>query len=172
MGLFPLPVIEFTLVNSPAGVYHSPYLPGVQRLSLLTVSLLNKKSRLAPRFLSKRRCDQSARLNQRADALGAQHLANLAPVFIDADRLQVWAEGPGCGLLRPGTVATKSCLFSTMRTCSHNSTSFARDPYLKPGRQRRNPIAARKSAGQVYHKNDSTTSKFQANFTPLPLDRG
>jgi hypothetical protein len=49
--------------------------------------------------------------------------------------LQVWTKSPRSSLFRPGTVATKSCLLSTMRTCSHNSTSFARYPYLKPGMQ-------------------------------------
>jgi len=162
MGLFPLPVAEFTLVNSLAGVYHSPYLRGVQRLSLFMTLLLNKKSRLTPRFLSKQRCIRSARLYKRADALGAQHFANLSPVFIDANRLQVWAKSPASGLLRPRTVVTKSRLFSTMCTCSHNSTSFARYPYLKPGRQSLTLVNARKSAEQVYHKIYSTASENQS----------
>ena len=161
MGLFPLPVVEFTLVNSLTGVYHSPYLPGVQRLSLFMKLLLNKKSRPAPRFSSKRSGIRSARLYKRADALSAQYLANLSPVFIDANRLQVWAESPASGLLRPGAVVTKSCLFSTMRTCSHNSTSFARYPYLKPGTQSLTRVNPGKSAGQVYHKIYSTASENQ-----------
>ena len=164
MGVFPLPVIEFTLVNSLAGVYHSPYLPGMQRLSLYTTLWLNKKSRPTPRFSSKRRFIRSARLYQRADALSAQYLANLSPVFIDANRLQVWAKSPASGLLRPGAVVTKSCLFSTMRTSSHNSTSFAKYPYLKPGMQSLTLAIARKSAEQVYHKIYSTASKNQSSF--------
>jgi hypothetical protein len=133
MGVFSLPVIQITLVNSLTGVYHSPYLPGVQRLSLFMKLVLNKKSRPAPRFSSKRRYVRSARLDQRADALSAQHFANFAPVFIYANRLQVWAKSPATGFLRPGTVVTKSRLFPAMRTCSHNNTSFAIYPYLKPG---------------------------------------
>jgi hypothetical protein len=69
----------------------------------------------------------STGLNQSADALCTQHLANFAPIFIHTNSLQVWAKSTGGGFLRPGTITTKSRFLSTMCTLCHNSTSFSND---------------------------------------------
>lgn len=127
---------------------------------------LNKKSRQSPRFSSMRGSYRSVRFYERADALGTQDLADLAPVFIDANGLQVWTKSPGSGLLRPGTVATKSRLFSTMSTCSHNCTSFARYPYLKPGWQN---IAPGNQPSKFTTKNNQEQAKTSLFSKRYPL---
>ena len=63
-------------------------------------------------------------LHQGADALGAQNISHHASIFLNADRLQIGPEGPASRFLGPGTVATERRRFSTMRTLSHNATSF------------------------------------------------
>jgi hypothetical protein len=66
----------------------------------------------------------SAGLHQGAQALGAQHLTNFAPILVNRNRLQIRLKGPAGGFLRPGTVATKGGRLPTILTLSHSNSSF------------------------------------------------
>lgn len=63
-------------------------------------------------------------LYHRADALGAQSLADLTPTFIHADSLQIRFKGPQSSLLGPGTIPTKRCFLTATFALCHNYTSF------------------------------------------------
>jgi hypothetical protein len=90
---------------------------------------LIKKSRLKPRFSSKTKMFYSlCSFYQGADALGAQHLTNLAAFLVDADRLQVGSERTGGCLVRPGSVTAEGRFLSTVCTDSHRVRSFPRTP--------------------------------------------
>ena len=70
--------------------------------------------------------DLSFGLNQGANALGAQHLAYLAPILENADRLEIGPVGSPRSFLGPRAAATKSCCFTTICALSHMKRSFPR----------------------------------------------
>ena len=97
---------------------------------------------------------------QRADALGAHHLAYLAPIFEDRSCLKIRPEGARRGFLRPRAVFTKSRLFTTMCTLSHTQIPFLLYPYhrlpvygLCTGKQTcSRTILAARTAAKSYHR--------------------
>lgn len=56
-----------------------------------------------------------------ADALGAQHSLDLVPILDDRHGLQVRAEDPPRGFIRPGTIVTKGGRFPAIRALCHNT---------------------------------------------------
>ena len=72
-------------------------------------------------------------LDHRADALGAQNLAHLAPILQNRDGLQVGAESSRCSLFGPRAVQAKGRLFTTVCTLCHLTIPFYFDP-SQPGR--------------------------------------
>lgn len=96
------------------------------RSILATSGCLKAKSRIAPRFsnalvLVRYR---SGSLNQRPNALGAEHLAHLFPIFIHCNSLKVRFEGAWCRLFRPGAISSEGGFLTAMGAFSHNSTSL------------------------------------------------
>jgi hypothetical protein len=63
--------------------------------------------------------DRSVGLYQGADTLGAQHALDLLPILDDRHGLQIGAEDPPGGLLRPGTIVTKGGRFPAIRALCH-----------------------------------------------------
>ena len=77
----------------------------------------------------------SASFHQGAQTLGAQQLADLAPILVNRNRLQVRLKGPASGFLGPGTVATKSGRLPTILAFGHNNLSFLdRSVLIDPAR--------------------------------------
>src|SRR5689334_25212849 len=70
--------------------------------------------------------DKLRRLDQRADALGAQRLLHLAALLIHGHLLQIGQELAVGGVLREGAVVTESGRLSTVSAFSHGWC----DPFL------------------------------------------
>ena len=85
-------------------------------------------------------------LYQGADALCTQYLANLAPIFVNADRLQIGAECSRRSLLGPRPITAKARFLAAMFAFCHFRTSFR----VPPGglQLRRDAFQASQGTGQ------------------------
>lgn len=68
--------------------------------------------------------NQLAGLYHRPDTLGAQHLADLFPIFIYGDSLKIRLKSTRGCFFGPRTITSESRLLTTMSTFSHHSTSL------------------------------------------------
>lgn len=100
-----------------------------------------------PDFLEKYQIICSAGLHQGAQALGAQHLADPAPILVNGNGLEIRFKSPAGSFLRPGSVATEGGRLPTILALSHSNSSFLdRSLLLNLSR-----ISSLERAEQSYH---------------------